>query len=360
MARTALPPGFRFHPTDVELVMYYLKRKVTGKKVEAIAELNLYKFSPWDLPDKSCLKSKDLEWYFFCPRERKYASGARMNRATETGYWKTTGKDRSISYNDRLVGKVKTLVFHEGNAPHGRRTDWVIHEYRIEDTSLADAGIVQDSYVLCKVFHKNGPGPKNGAQYGAPFKEEEWDEDDDDTVAFTLPSNAILPPVHVIPENQNLMVANTRAFPGKGSRLLLDEAATSKLQSSSDKVHLVEQNCSAVTNMIDPGCTSGWSLAEGGPNAVVPNCVNDVSVDEADDIAYMLSALSEATPSLPHEDYSLQKFLDGISEDDLFKGLEDLGGLDGGGSSSGGFGFDDTFLELDDLDLPIFDDGPSQ
>lgn len=51
MARDSLPPGFRFHPTDVELVMYYLRRKVMGKlRFEGIAEIELYKFSPWDLP----------------------------------------------------------------------------------------------------------------------------------------------------------------------------------------------------------------------------------------------------------------------------------------------------------------------
>lgn len=52
MALKSLPPGFRFHPTDVELVLYYLKRKIMGKKLhyEAIAEVNIYKFSPWDLP----------------------------------------------------------------------------------------------------------------------------------------------------------------------------------------------------------------------------------------------------------------------------------------------------------------------
>lgn len=51
MAQTSLPPGFRFHPTDVELVSYYLKRKIMGKKhiVDAIAEVDLYKFPPWDL-----------------------------------------------------------------------------------------------------------------------------------------------------------------------------------------------------------------------------------------------------------------------------------------------------------------------
>jgi len=55
MAQTSLPPGFRFHPTDVELVSYYLKRKIMGKKliVDAISEVDLYKFPPWDLPGNS-------------------------------------------------------------------------------------------------------------------------------------------------------------------------------------------------------------------------------------------------------------------------------------------------------------------
>ena len=47
-----LPPGFRFHPTDEELISYYLKRKICGKRIEfdAIGEIDLYKYDPWDLP----------------------------------------------------------------------------------------------------------------------------------------------------------------------------------------------------------------------------------------------------------------------------------------------------------------------
>lgn len=37
----------------------------------------------------------------------------------------------------------------------------------------------QDYYALYKVFKKSGPGPKNGEQYGAPFKEEDWVDDED-------------------------------------------------------------------------------------------------------------------------------------------------------------------------------------
>lgn len=48
---TSLAPGFRFHPTDEELVIYYLKRKVCGKnfRFDAISEVDIYKSEPWDL-----------------------------------------------------------------------------------------------------------------------------------------------------------------------------------------------------------------------------------------------------------------------------------------------------------------------
>jgi len=45
-------PGFRFHPTEEELIEFYLRRKVEGKRfnVELIAFLDLYRFDPWELP----------------------------------------------------------------------------------------------------------------------------------------------------------------------------------------------------------------------------------------------------------------------------------------------------------------------
>lgn len=47
-----LPAGFRFHPTDDELVQHYLCRKCAGQSiaVSIIAEIDLYKFDPWQLP----------------------------------------------------------------------------------------------------------------------------------------------------------------------------------------------------------------------------------------------------------------------------------------------------------------------
>ncbi|XP_054804707.1 NAC domain-containing protein 82 [Prosopis cineraria] len=199
MATRKLIPGFRFHPTDVELLRFFLKRKVMGKKIPGgvIAEVAIYKYAPWDLPDKSYLRTGDLEWFFFCPREKKYASGARMNRATEVGYWKTTGRDRPVHDRDRIVGMIKTLIFHTGRAPQGERTNWVMHEFRLQDEDLIDKGIPQDSYVLCKVFQKDGPGPRNGAQYGRPFNDEDWDDDGEIDGLGSLPLVSVHAPITI-------------------------------------------------------------------------------------------------------------------------------------------------------------------
>ncbi|KAK1410588.1 hypothetical protein QVD17_37125 [Tagetes erecta] len=173
MAPVSLPPGFRFHPTDEELVAYYLKRKINGHKIEleVIPEVDLYKCEPWDLPGKSLLPSKDLEWYFFSPRDRKYPNGSRTNRATKGGYWKATGKDRNVNSQARAVGMKKTLVYYRGRAPHGARSDWVMHEYRLDERECeSESGLkLQDAYSLCRVFKKslNAPKTNTGAHYAA-------------------------------------------------------------------------------------------------------------------------------------------------------------------------------------------------
>ncbi|XP_059643984.1 NAC domain-containing protein 17-like isoform X1 [Cornus florida] len=424
MARMFLPPGFRFHPTDVELVKYYLKRKVMGKKfpIEAISELNIYKFSPWDLRDKSFLqgrgnKTKDREWYFFCPRERKYASGIRTSRTTENGYWKITCKDKRVLHNEKTVGIMKTLVFHQGHAPQVERTDWFMHEYRIEDKDLTDAGVIQDAYVLCRIFKKSGPGPKNGVQYGDRFSEEDWYDEVEDA-----PS----PAAFVLPNNQNISSVTSMLIPEITSSVSMSEAGPSNAvpfaeevpQPPADDDDFVSQlamftedntllsdehnnnvdwydevedapspaafvlpnnqNISSVTSMLIPEITSSVSMSEAGPSNAVP-FAEEVPQPPADDDDFVsqLAMFTEDDTLLSDEhnnnvmpdDFNHDRnigdvsWLDGNCINNSLADLSDLPEL-----NEGGFNFSSnqkagsalnsllspgTFLELNDLKYPL-------
>ena len=75
------------------------------------------------------------EWYFFSFKDKKYPTGTRTNRATAVGFWKATGRDKVIYTSCKRIGMRKTLVFYKGRAPNGQKSDWIIHEYRLDDHS---------------------------------------------------------------------------------------------------------------------------------------------------------------------------------------------------------------------------------
>ncbi|TKY53865.1 putative NAC domain-containing protein 94 [Spatholobus suberectus] len=148
-------PGFRFHPTEEELVEFYLRRKVEGKRfnVELITFLDLYRYDPWELPALAAIGEK--EWYFYVPRDRKYRNGDRPNRVTTSGYWKATGADRMIrTENFRSIGLKKTLVFYSGKAPKGIRTSWIMNEYRLPQHETERYQKAEIS--LCRVYKRAG------------------------------------------------------------------------------------------------------------------------------------------------------------------------------------------------------------
>ncbi|EHA8589682.1 NAC domain-containing protein 83 [Cocos nucifera] len=162
-----LPPGFRFHPTDEELVVHYLTRKAFSFPLPAavIPEIDLGKFDPWDLPGGS-----EEEQYFFNLRGAKYLNGKRFKRATISGYWKATRKDKPIiaSRCNQLVGLKKVLVFYRGKPPHASPTDWIMHEYRLAAPETSAFGFPQRKFsahssmahtkewVVCRIFRKRG------------------------------------------------------------------------------------------------------------------------------------------------------------------------------------------------------------
>ncbi|CAK8533518.1 unnamed protein product [Lathyrus sativus] len=160
-----LMPGFRFHPTDEELVAFYLRRKVQQKSlpIELIKQVDIYKYDPWDLPKLA--SSGEKEWYFYCPRDRKYRNSSRPNRVTRAGFWKATGTDRPIYSSDgKCIGLKKSLVFYKGRAAKGTKTDWMMHEFRLPSISDSSTSPPKkfsdksfspnDSWAICRIFKK--------------------------------------------------------------------------------------------------------------------------------------------------------------------------------------------------------------
>ncbi|XP_011039650.1 PREDICTED: NAC domain-containing protein 45-like isoform X2 [Populus euphratica] len=148
--------GYRFHPTNEELVCNYLKPKILGDDVEDLSIMpvvHVCKHEPSELPDKSNIKSKDAVWYFFCPRDFKYLNSGRYNRRTKLGFWKPTGKILKIRFTGtkKVIGTRKTLVFYTKACPKPIRTGWIMHEYEYSsDLSPCNQG----GYVLCKLKKK--------------------------------------------------------------------------------------------------------------------------------------------------------------------------------------------------------------
>ncbi|KAJ8751974.1 hypothetical protein K2173_000720 [Erythroxylum novogranatense] len=161
-------PGFRFHPTDEELISFYLRRKVDRKpiSIELIKQVDIYKYDPWDLPKPSGVG--DTEGYFFCKRGRKYRNSIRPNRVTGSGFWKATGIDKPVypqgGEGRDCIGLKKTLVYYRGSAGKGTKTDWMMHEFRLPTSdsntnnithSVKNSTPEAEIWTLCRIFKRN-------------------------------------------------------------------------------------------------------------------------------------------------------------------------------------------------------------
>ncbi|KAL5212537.1 hypothetical protein ABZP36_023384 [Zizania latifolia] len=178
-----VPPGFRFHPTDEELVDYYLRKKVASKKIDldVIKDVDLYKIEPWDLQEKCKIGMEEQnDWYFFSHKDKKYPTGTRTNRATGVGFWKATGRDKPIYTRSCLVGMRKTLVFYKGRAPNGQKSEWIMHEYRLETNE--NGTTPEEGWVVCRVFKKRVATERRLMTDGSPC----W-FDDHAVGAFSMP-----------------------------------------------------------------------------------------------------------------------------------------------------------------------------
>ncbi|XP_016652245.1 PREDICTED: NAC domain-containing protein 105-like isoform X4 [Prunus mume] len=160
----SVPVGFRFHPTEEELVNHYLRKKKQDKDFKVnhiIPEIAFCKHEPCDLPGLLFTEPDspyhDMEWFFFSLKDYKYSNSNRSNRATPKGYWKITGKERVIRARGSkfVIGRKRTLTFYEGRVPKSKKTNWVMHEYYlIEDEANSNPKLAKRDFVLCRLKKK--------------------------------------------------------------------------------------------------------------------------------------------------------------------------------------------------------------
>ncbi|GLT57376.1 hypothetical protein SLA2020_303540 [Shorea laevis] len=151
-----LPIGYRFHPTDEELLVHYLKRKALALPLPAsvIPDFDVFQTDPWGLPGD--LKEKR---YFFRTRKR---SNSKCKRAAGSGYWKVIGKEKQIlasESNQAVLGIRRSLVFCERKCSNGSKTRWVMHEYCLPYSTQVSENLEMEDWVVYSVFQRKTSTP---------------------------------------------------------------------------------------------------------------------------------------------------------------------------------------------------------
>ncbi|XP_035845280.1 NAC domain-containing protein 82-like [Helianthus annuus] len=118
-------------------------------------------------------------------------------------------------------------------------------------------GVIQDTYVLCRLFKKSG------AEYGAPFNEDEWDDD----LVSSIDSQAVVGLVGV-----SITTDRKQTEPGSSIVTISATEPTSTLN--------YKQEGLATTNIAEP-CTSGVTLSATEPTNIAEPGTSGVTLPNA-------------------------------------------------------------------------------
>ncbi|CAI9763269.1 unnamed protein product [Fraxinus pennsylvanica] len=148
-----LPHGYRFDPTDNE-VLFYLRKNILDQHFPAnvIPTADVYGTNPDEIPFCEFKDGNGSYWFFFTTKP----SG---DLVTEDGYWSPI-MDAEITDGTKVVGYMRHLVFYRGKISSGIQTLWNVHEYRV-NPSIFTAAELNDgvknkitNLVVCKIFLK--------------------------------------------------------------------------------------------------------------------------------------------------------------------------------------------------------------
>ncbi|PAN27427.1 hypothetical protein PAHAL_5G080200 [Panicum hallii] len=178
MAAAGLPPGYRFYPTEEELICFYLRNKLDSLRDDierVIPVVDVYSVDPGQLPgihEMLCGGAGEGEpWFYFCPRQERETRGGRPSRTTPSGYWKAAGTPGVVysSADRRAIGVKKTMVFYRGRAPSGAKTNWKMNEYRALQYYAAPAAAGTDGSPSSAHAHAAAARPNVPPQLRSEF-----------------------------------------------------------------------------------------------------------------------------------------------------------------------------------------------
>ncbi|KAL0700512.1 hypothetical protein Bca4012_056634 [Brassica carinata] len=170
--------GFRFRPTDEEIVGHYVRPKNLGSNTSHVDEVmntvDIYSFDPWELPGKSRINSTDEVWYFFGCKKNQQHMLNKQSRKTNSGFWKKTGDTTDIMRkrggDGEKIGEKRVFVFST-KIPSGSKSksksDWVMHEYIATFLSPDSPPNQTMTYTVCKVMFKGDPTDLPSSSYSA-------------------------------------------------------------------------------------------------------------------------------------------------------------------------------------------------
>ncbi|KAL9141299.1 hypothetical protein ABFS82_14G093700 [Erythranthe guttata] len=159
-----LPPGFRFYPSDEELVVHFLHRNksaiLPNCHPDVIPDLHLYPCDPWDLNVKA-MGGEGKKLYFY--------SRKTQTRITGSGYWQPIGFEEPIYSNNnnnncqKIIGMKKYSAFYIGKPFEGVKTNWIMHEYY--SVSKSNSKFDYSRWVvICRVYENNGDVDNDGTE----------------------------------------------------------------------------------------------------------------------------------------------------------------------------------------------------
>ncbi|XP_048337018.2 NAC domain-containing protein 83 [Ziziphus jujuba] len=251
--------GWRFRPTDEELVGYYLLNKITGStplpNPNIVRDFDVFgKQEPWEIwnsfrngTDDDDPDPDDL--YFFTKPKKTTPKGKRFNRKVGSGTWKGQDSGTEIYANietgEAIVMGLKKRFHYENKQYKEHDGSWIMFEYCLAGSLENRITSPDNDFVLCQIRKKNENSKKKRKKLMImnrgddndyvmpPLKNQKTNNNggvdaDNGTMLFAVPPLQALPicqeepPFPILPQDLTLAVEDGHGDHGHNTNVQVD------------------------------------------------------------------------------------------------------------------------------------------